>query len=334
MRFAQPQYALCFWIILTLIIFLYWAFRNKMALLRKFAEDSSLKEIVSSVNFRNQAFKSAIIILALIFSLLALMRPQWGFQWQEVKRRGLDIVIAIDTSKSMLATDVKPNRLERSKLAVKDLIKKLNGDRIGLIAFSGTAFLQCPLTVDYDGFLLALDDLSVDTIPRGGTSISSAIKLAMKSYEGGQKKYKILVIITDGEDHEGDPAKAAEEAKKDNIKIFCIGIGTREGELIQYTDESGNKSFLKDREGNVVKSRLNEDVLQQIALATGGIYVRSSGAEFGLDLIYDEKISKLEKRELKAQMTKYYYERYQIPLGIAFILLLLTLFISDKKSKE
>ena len=301
--------------------------------MQKFAKGELLSEIAASFDYQKQRLKAVLVLLILLCGVLALMRPQWGFQWQELKRRGLDILIAIDTSKSMLATDVKPNRLERSKLAVKDLIKKLEGDRIGLIAFAGTAFLQCPLTVDYDGFLLALDDLSVNTIPRGGTSISQAIDVALKSYEGGQKKYKILVIITDGEDHEGDVVRAAERAHKENVKIFCIGIGTTEGELIQLTDEAGHKMFLKDKEGNVVKSRLNEELLKKIALTTGGTYVRSSGAEFGLDFIYEDKISKMEKREIKSQMAKLYDERFQIPLAIALILLVVEMFIPDTKKK-
>ena len=331
MRFAQVYYAYGIWIVLVLVLFFAWAFRTKKLVMRKFAEARLLNEIASSVDPKKQIIKSTIIIAILILSVLALMRPQWGFQWQEVRRSGLDILIAIDTSKSMLATDVKPNRLERSKLAVRDLIKKLKGDRIGLIAFSGTAFLQCPLTTDYDGFLLALNDLNVDTIPRGGTSISSAIKLATQNYEGGQKKYKVLIIITDGEDHEGNIIEIATEAKKEGVKIFCIGIGTSEGELIQLVDKSEKKTFLKDRDGNVVKSRLNEEILQGIALTSGGTYVRSSGAEFGLDLVYEEKLSRMEKKEIKAQMNKYYHERFQIPLAISLILLIIEPFLGDKK---
>lgn len=333
MRFAQPYYAVGFWIVLGVVLFFVWAYKSRRKAMRRFAEDEFLNEIASSVDFQAKIIKSAVIVAVLILGILTLMRPQWGFQWQEVKRRGLDILIAIDTSNSMLATDVKPNRLGRSKLAVKDLIKRLKGDRVGLIAFSGTAFLQCPLTVDYNGFLLALDDLGTTTIPRGGTSITSAIKVAMDTYEGGDKKYKVLVIITDGEDHEGDPVKLAEEAKKEGIKIYCIGIGTTEGELIQLVDRNGKRSFLKDREGNIVKSRLNERVLQGIALSTGGMYVRSSGADFGLELIYDERLSRMEKRDIKVQMSKFYHERFQIPLALALLLLLIEPLISDRRRR-
>ena len=333
MRFAQIYYVIGFWIVLALGLFLIWAFKKRKALMRRFAEPELLDQIASSVNFKRQAIKSALIVAALAFSVLALMRPQWGFEWQEVKRKGLDILIAVDTSKSMLANDVKPNRLERSKLAIKDLIRKLKGDRIGLIAFSGTAFLQCPLTIDYNGFLLALNNLSAATIPRGGTSISSAIKMALKSFEGGQRGQNVLIIITDGEDHEGDAVGLAREAEKKGVKIFCIGIGTSQGELIQLVDRSGKKSFLKDRQGNVVKSRLNERILGDIALATGGAYVRSRGAEFGLDLIYEQKLSGMEKKEIKAQMAKRYHERFQIPLALALMLLVIEPLINDKKKQ-
>ncbi len=331
MRFAEGYYIYGFWIVFAAVLLFMWAYKKKKAALNKFAENSLLEEITPSVDFGKQILKFALIIAVLSLSVLALMRPQWGFRWEEIKRRGLDILVAIDTSKSMLATDVKPNRLERAKLAVKDLVKKLKGDRIGLIAFAGTAYLQCPLTIDYGGFLLALNDLDVSTIPRGGTSISSAIQVALSAFKGLGKQEKALIIITDGEDHEGDPLRFAEKAKEENMKIFAIGIGTEEGDLIQIVDKNGQRSFLKDTEGNVVKSRLNEGILQEIALATGGIYVRSSGAEFGLDIIYDEKLSKMEKRDIKARMNKLYHERFQIPLALALMLLVLESFISDRK---
>ena len=248
-----------------------------------------------------------------------------------MKRKGLDILIALDTSKSMLAQDLKPSRIERSKLAIRDFVKYLKGDRIGLIAFSGSAFLQCPLTVDYGGFLLSLEDIDTEIIPKGGTNLSSAITEAVRSYSGAQKKYKVLVIITDGEDHKGNALSAAEEAKKEGIAVFCVGIGSREGELIPLKAEDGQARFLKDRQGNVVKSRLDESILQKIALATGGSYVRSTGAEFGLELLYRERLSKLEKRELEGKLAKHYEERFQIPLALAFLLLLVELLISERK---
>ncbi|MBI5143782.1 MAG: VWA domain-containing protein, partial [Candidatus Omnitrophica bacterium] len=296
--------------------------RRRKTLAERFVERNLAGAITPSLSIKRKVFKISILTLAVLLSLLALMRPQWGFVWEEVKRTGLDILIAIDASKSMLAMDVKPNRLGRSKFAVKDLVKKLSGDRIGLIAFAGTAFLQCPLTIDYNGFLLALDDLNTTTIPRGGTSISSAIKEAIDTFKGGHEvKYKVLVIITDGEELEGDAISAANEASRLGIKIYCVGVGTSEGEVIQTVDEYGQRGYLADKSGNVVKTQLNEELLKKIAITTGGSYVRATKSEFGLTLLYDRSISRLEKRELEAKMKKRYKERFQIFLALAVFLL-------------
>jgi len=331
MRFANLGAIHLLWFVVLLVLFYFWAFKKRRAAMERFAQKDLITDLTSSLDKRNQKLKIILIILAVFLIVLSFLRPQWGFHWQEVKRKGLDIIIAVDTSKSMLASDVKPNRLERAKLAIKDFTRHLQGDRVGLIAFAGEAFLQCPLTVDYGGFLLSVDSLNVNIIPRGGTSISGAIKEAIRGYEGGLKKYKVLILITDGEDHEGNAEKAAEEAKKEGVKIFCIGIGTPEGELITLTDEKGNKTFLKDSQGNVVKTRLDETTLQKIALTTGGSYIRSGATQFGLDLIYEEKLSKMEKRELESKLAKQFEERFQIPLGLAFLLLLGELFISERK---
>lgn len=331
MRFANIQAVQLFWLIIALIGFFFWVNAKRKKLLETFADKNLLDILLASFDIRKYRLKQVLIIAVFSLAVFSLMRPQWGFKWQEIKRKGLDILVAVDVSKSMLAEDIKPNRLERTKLALADFVKHLKGDRIGLIAFSGSAFVQCPLTVDYSGFLLSVEALDTNTIPKGGTSISSAIRQAMESYEGGLKKYKVLIIITDGEDHEGDPVKLAELAQKDGIKIFCIGIGTNEGELIPITDESGNKGFLKDRSGAVVKTRLDETTLQKIALATGGSYVRASNKEFGLDLIYKEKLSEMEKRELETKMAKQYEERFQIPLLAAFLLLGLEFLLSDRR---
>jgi Ca-activated chloride channel family protein len=331
MKFGNFQAIHYLWLLAALTVFYIWACKKKNRAMESFARRDLLRELSPSLNRKSQNMKALFMVLSIFAIAIALMRPQWGFEWKEVKRSGLDILIAIDTSKSMLAEDVKPNRLERSKLAVKDLIKKLQGDRIGLIAFAGDAFLQSPLTVDYSGFMLSLDDLDVHTIPKGGTSLSNAIKAALEGYEGGKKKYKVLVIITDGEDHEGKAVEWAEKAKEQGIKIFTVGIGTEEGELIPLTDESGRMMFLKDRSGNVVKTSLDENTLQQIALTTGGSYVKSTATEFGLDLIYEEKLSKMEKREVESKMVKKFDERYQIPLALALLLLSIEPFIRERK---
>ncbi len=346
MRFGQVEYLwYALFAAIGLGIFHLWVYKARRRVLAKVADKALLNDLLSTLAWRKKYLKSFLFSLGLVLCLLSLARPQWGFQWQEVRRKGLDILIALDTSKSMLAQDLKPSRIERSKLAIRDLVKHLKGDRIGLIAFSGSAFLQCPLTVDYGGFLLSLDSIDTDIIPEGGTNLSSAISEAIRSYAAGQraavglpiaqaagqKKYKVLVIITDGEDHRGNALSAAEEAKKEGIAVFCVGIGSKDGELIPLKSPDGQAGFLKDRQGNVVKTRLDETLLQKIALTTAGSYVRSSPTEFGLELLYRERLSKLEKRELEGKLAKHYEERFQIPLALAFLLLLVEPLVSERK---
>lgn len=299
--------------------------------MERFAQKNMIEGIAPSLSLARKISKAVLIATALILCIFSLARPQWGFEWQEIKRAGLDVLIAIDVSKSMLARDMKPNRLERSKYAVKDLIKKLNGDRIGLVAFAGTAFLQCPLTIDYNGFLLAMDDLNTETIPRPGTSVSSAIKEAIDIFKGPEKKFKVLILITDGEELEGDAMDLANKAAQAGIKIYSVGVGTAEGDLIPAIDEHGERAYLADKHGQVIKTRLNEDLLKKIAVATGGSYVHAMPGDFGLTLLYDKSISKLEKRDIEAKMKKHYQERYQIFLGIAAALLLLEPLLSERK---
>ena len=330
MQFAEPKMFLFLWVAVVIALFLSWALKRKEELMNLFAGELT-KEIASSFSLRRQIVKNVLLLGVFIFSIVALARPQWGFEWQEVKRHGLDIFVAMDTSKSMLTADVKPNRLEKTKLAVRDLIPKLKGDRIGLIAFAGDAFLSCPLTVDYGGFLLSLEDLNTQTIQRGGTNIASAIHEAIKAYEKISGPYRALIIITDGESLEGDVIAAAKQAKEKGIKIFCIGVGTQEGDLIRLQNDQGEYEFLKDNQGNFVKSRLNENLLQEIAQTTGGAYVRTSGAQFGLDLIYDQQLNKIERRDIESKMEKKYFERFQIPLAIAFLLLLTDSLLTTRK---
>jgi len=331
MKFGASYMAVWLWLVVCVALFYALAARARKRAMKDFAEEKLLADISSSFDPRKRRVKNFLLVLAVLMLAIGLMRPQWGFRWREVKRKGIDILIALDTSNSMLAEDVLPNRLDRAKLAIKDLVKKLRGDRIGLVVFSGTAFLQCPLTLDYEGFLLSLDDVDVSAIPIGGTSLSRAIYTSIASYEGGAGDDRALIVITDGEDLEGGIEKAIEKARAEKVKIYSVGIGSPEGELIPVTNSRGKQSFLKDAEGNVVRTRLEEGTLQKMALETGGMYVRGTGAEFGLDLIYEEKLSKMEKQELKSRMEKHYFERFQVPLAIAILLLLLESLIGDRK---
>ena len=333
MRFGAPYMSVWLWLVPAIVFFFVLVSRSREKIMRRFASSKLLEEISGSFSKRRVKIKNLMLTMSVALLLIALMRPQWGFQWQEVRQQGIDILIALDTSNSMLAEDVLPNRLDRTKLAIRDLVHKLHGDRVGLIAFAGSAFLQCPLTIDYNGFLLSLDDVNVNTIPVGGTSLARAVYTAIDSYEGGKKEHKILIVITDGEDLEGGVEGAIAAAKASGIEIFCVGIGSQDGELIPVIDDRGKQVFLKDAEGNMVKTYLNEGPLQRMALETGGMYVRASGVEFGLDLIYTERLANIEKQDFKSKMEKRYHERFQYPLGLALLLLFITPFIGNRKKE-
>jgi Ca-activated chloride channel family protein len=333
MYFANQNYLPAIYLATaSLVIFYALVLMRRRVLMERFSAKDLVGNMAASASTGRKVFRMSMMVLAVFLSLVALARPQWGFIWEETKKTGIDMLIAIDVSKSMLATDVKPNRLERSKFAVKDLVKKLGGDRIGLIAFAGTSFLQCPLTIDYNGFLLALDDLTTASIPRGGTSITSAIREAMSIYKGPEKKYKVLVIITDGEDFEGDALAAAKQAAELGIKIYCVGVGTIDGELIPAIGDGGERGYLADRSGKVVKTKLNEEILKKIAVSTGGSYVHATQAEFGIVLLYDRSISKLEKKEMDAKMRRHYHERFQYFLALALLLLFLEPLLPERKA--
>lgn len=329
-KFANPVWSYAYISLMFLLFFLFWSFKKQQLLQERFAQKGLLPYLMLSLNMKKRKTKLILMFSFFILSFFSLMRPQWGFQWRQMPKQGVNFLIALDVSKSMLSEDIKPNRLERSKLAIGDLVKKLTGDRIGLIIFTSRAFLQCPLTSDYSGFLTTLQDVSVNLLPRGGTSLTDAIKQAIVVFKDIPGKNKILIVITDGENHEGDPLKMAQDAKDAGIAIYCIGIGTLEGDLIPFTDNEGKRAFLKDIQGNVVKSRMNETLLKKISLITGASYIRATSIDFGLLRIYDEKVSKLEKVELKSKRIKVYEDRFQIFLSLALICLILEFFIDEK----
>lgn len=314
-------------VVILAVLLAMWL-RRRALLLRAFADAALVPRLTPDVDRRRRAWRAALRVAVLAVLVVALAGPKWGFHWQEVRREGVDLIVAIDTSRSMLATDVKPNRLARAKLAVRDLVQLLQGDRIGLVAFAGTAFLQCPLTLDYAAFENALRAIDVGIIPRGGTAIARAIDTSLEAFEARQGKYEALIVITDGEDHEGDIDAAAARAAERGVKIYTVGIGTSEGELVPLGKGQG---FVKDREGQVVKSRLNEDALQQVALKTGGAYVQGASAGLGLDELFNDHIAKMEKREVASTLERRYEERFQIPLAFALGLLLLESLIGERK---
>src|SRR5207237_2325647 len=231
--------------------FLWWAWRKKQTLIAKFVQSRLLAQLTVGVSRLRRKIRLALIVLAVACVLLALARPQWGFDWEEAKQRGLDIVVAIDTSRSMLAEDVRPNRLARAKLAALDLMKLASSYRLALVPFAGAAFLQCPLTLDEQAFRQCVEALAVGIIPVGGTALTEAIETALAAYKEDGDNYKILVLFTDGEDHDSGALEAAKKAAKAGLKVFTVGVGTPAGELLRATDESGAASYVKDDQGNV-----------------------------------------------------------------------------------
>ncbi len=322
MTFANPLLLILMTIPLGIGVFFYWCHRRYYLDLTQFAANHLLTRIAGEhvAKFRWQWLSR---FLALIFLVLAIAGPQWGYQWQEVKQRGLEIVFALDTSKSMLATDIKPSRLERAKLAVKDFLAQVQSDKVGLVAFSGTSFLQCPLTMDYNAFGIALDALNTQSIPQGGTAIGAAIQTAVQAFQSGSAGSKILIIISDGENHDGDPVNLAKAAAKNGITVCTVGIGNPAGELIAIKDAHGNPSYLKDSSGNVVKTALNESMLREIATAGNGVYVRGAGVSLGLESLFKLKLAGLNRGELSSRWQKRYIDRYQIPLLIGLFFLFL-----------
>ncbi len=308
----------------------YFFQKKSTAALQEFASGRLLEKLTLGVSPKKRMIKRVILVMAMASIFVALARPQMGFQWKEVKRKGIDILVAVDTSKSMLAEDVRPNRLERSKFGIMDFVSKLEGDRVGLLPFAGTAFLMCPLTLDYNAFRNSLEALDTEIIPQGGTDLASAIYEAEAAFQN-DANHKILVLVTDGEDLEGAALSAATEAKGKGLTIYTVGVGTPSGELIPLTRGGKDGVFVKDETGQPVKSRLDETMLQKIAGATGGRYEPLGQQAEGLEAIYREKLSLVPKQELAERMQRVPIERFQWPLMLAFILLLAEFAISDRK---
>jgi Ca-activated chloride channel family protein len=329
MKFGNLTYLFLLWLIPCLVFFYIYTFLKRAKSIKIFCGEKLFPKLVPSIQKGRQKLKAFLLIAGIFFLLIALVRPKWGFHWEDIKRLGVDIIVAVDVSKSMLAQDVEPNRLERAKREVYDLCGMLDGDRIGLIAFAGTSFVQCPLTLDYGAFRMFLDYLDPDLIPTPGTEIGGVIQRAMESFSRRERESKALIIITDGEDHGKDLIDIAKKAKKEGIKIFTIGIGSLDGTPIPLNDGSGG--FLKDRKGNLVLSRLDEKTLQKIALETGGIYVRSVTGDMDLEKIYRSQIKgTIEQKELRSTRKKRWEERFQWFVLIGLILVVTEYFIRER----
>lgn len=321
MNWGHPQALHLLWLLVPAGFLLFWLLKRRMTAAAQLVDPAVMTQLIPGWKKPNHGLKLSLWLIGMAFVTITLARPQWGFQWQEVKRRGLDMIVVLDTSRSMLAEDIKPNRLQQAKWGIRDLVGQLKGDRIGLVAFAGSSFLQCPLTIDYAALLLTLDDVYAGIIPRGGTAIEQALRTAMDSFEKESTADKVILLITDGEDHEGKPESLAQELKKLGIRVYSIGIGSSDGELIPVADESGRTAFLKDRSGNVIKSSLKDDVLRSLASETGGAYVRSAPGDSGLDRLFMEHLSHLKRDEQESKMVKAYEDRFAwfLAIGLFFL---------------
>ncbi len=309
MRFAEPLYLYLIVLIPLLIGFMIWAEKKRKMLSAQFVDASLLSRLISPGAVGQRRRKIRLLIWGLVFLMIALAQPRWGFQWQDLKQRGVDIIVALDVSNSMRATDIKPSRLDRAKHKVADLLRMLRGDRVGLVAFAGTSFLHCPLTLDYQAAEMFLGALDTDLIPLQGTALGHAIETSINAFSTMEKKSKAILLITDGEDHEGTVLKAIQLAQKEGVKIFVIGIGQEEG--VPVPDPMG-RGFKRNRSGEIVLSKINEPLLEKIAVDTGGTYVRSVHGDMDLRTIYLEQIQQsMEKKELKSSRRKRWTERFQ-----------------------
>jgi Ca-activated chloride channel family protein len=331
MRFAAPENFLILIGVLFLAVFAFWAVTRKKRLLQRFGDIPLVMKNAPYISFARQRTKASLLIVALILVSMALARLQFGTHLETVKREGIDLIIAVDVSTSMLAQDMKPNRLERAKQQVRSIINRLKGDRVGLIAFAGEAFVQCPLTLDYSAATLLLGAVDNNSVSVQGTSLPEAIKTAEKSFNQQERKHKVLLLLTDGESHEEGAVDAAEDARKQGIRIYTVGIGTASGEPIPILDRNGKRvGFKKDTDGNVIVSSLDEQTLQKVALATGGKYYHATPGEMELERIFDE-ISQLEKKELEGNLVTRYDDRFQWPLLFAMLLIVGEFFVPERK---
>lgn len=328
MQFGDLQDLYLVWILPAMILVAVYGFRNRAKRLASFADPALWSRLVPGFSRRRQILRVLLVLVAVACFLVALLKPRWGYHWEEVRRKGVDLVVAVDLSRSMLAGDVPPSRLERAKREIADLLDMLQGDRVGLVAFAGASFLQCPLTLDYGAFRLFLDALDPDLIPLPGTAIARAIETALEAYDTTRRTTRALLLITDGEDHEGKVEEAAEKAKQMGVRIYAIGIGSDQPAPVPLEDGGGD--FQKDRAGQVVMTRLSEPLLQKIALSTGGAYVRSVSGDLDLRKIYQEEIrEKLETADLASGKKRKGEERFQWFLFAGILLLALESLLAE-----
>lgn len=332
-RFAHQEY-LYFLLAVPVVIALYaFARIQRTNARRRFSSQTMFHRIAAFHSSRKGTYKALLIVFAFIFLVLGLANPQIGTRMENVKQEGIDLYIALDVSKSMLAEDVKPNRLEKAKYEIRNLIGRLAGDRIGLVVFSGEAYTQFPLTIDYGAANMLLDIVDVESVPNPGTAIGSAIAQSVKSFNFDQPSTKVVIIITDGENNSGDAIEQAKKAADKGVLLYAIGMGSPAGAPIPVFNSAGQQvDYKRDRSGNVVLTKLDETSLQEICSIGGGKYYRSTNSQNELDVIYKD-INALQKHEFGTKQFTDFDDKFQYFLFAAFVLMMIEVVTSDKKTE-
>jgi Ca-activated chloride channel family protein len=331
-RFEHTEYLMILLIVPLLAgLYIFQYFKRKRDL-RLVGDPAIIATLMPEFSQFRRNLKAILMILAVILMILAISGPQFGSKLTEVKHEGIEIIIALDVSNSMMAEDIQPNRLERAKQELSKLMDKLDNDRLGLIVFAGDAYTQIPITNDYLSAKMFLSGINTNMVSRQGTAIGSAIELAVKSFSPVSKASKAIVIISDGENHEGDVQASCKEASEKGIKIFTIGMGLPEGARIPMNDDPYNKDFRRDKDGNFVVTRLNEQMLAEIADAGGGKYYRASTREIGLNSMLAQ-LRKLDKAEMEYKVYSEFEEQFPVFIWVALILLCLDYLILSRKNK-
>ncbi len=327
-NFANAQYLLLLLLIPVFFIIQAVVLGLRRRRIRKFGDEALVNAVMPSYSKAKVWVRLTMFSLGFFFVVIGLSRPQIGAKLKEHHTKGAEIMIVLDVSNSMLAEDYSPNRLERAKLAISRLVDKLRDDRIGLIVFAGNSFVQLPITTDYVSAKMFLNSITTESVPVQGTAIGEAINTAIRSFSAQSEKSRAIIVITDGENHEDDPVEAAKQAAELGIRVFAIGVGSPEGKPIPMNGE-----LMKDREGNIVVTRLDENVLRDVAAAGNGVYVRAGNSEFGLNPIIDD-IEKMEDEKYSSVVFEEYDEQFMYFLAIALMFFVIEMLVGDRRSKR
>ena len=327
-NFAQAQFLALLLLIPFFFVIQALVLKLRKNRIRKFGDENLVRQLMPSYSASKVWIRLTFFALGFFFFVIGLSRPQIGAKIKEHETKGAEIMIVLDVSNSMLAEDYSPNRLDRAKLAISRLVDKLRDDRIGLIVFAGNSFVQLPITTDYVSAKMFLNSISTESVPIQGTAIGEAINTAIRSFSAQSEKSRAVIVITDGENHEDDPVAAAKQAAEMGVRVFTIGVGSPEGKPIPMDGE-----LLKDKDGNIVVTRLDESVLQDVAAAGNGAYVRAGNSEFGLNPIIDD-IRKMEDEKYSSIVFEEFDEQFMYFMAIALFFFVLEMLIGDRRSKR